>query len=199
MFTSASKIDKVNLGSNNDHKTGFINVDQCEPADIVHDLRIKWPFEDSSLSYIMAHDVFEHVDNVNFPANKGKIWCFNEAYRCLKSGGILDLVVPSVEGYGAFQDPTHVSFWTPNDKWYFCAERDPITNKYKIWDERVRFGCDPKLDYDALGIIAPLQRFGGHYSISAVFGIDSPRDWQHRNYVSGEKAWKIFAKLTALK
>ncbi|HWY34295.1 MAG TPA: hypothetical protein VNX68_06580 [Nitrosopumilaceae archaeon] len=193
------KYDKVNLGSNDDHKPGYINVDQSLPADIVHDLSIKWPFDDNSLSEIIAHDVFEHIDNPCYRGNKGKIWCFNEAYRCLKPGGILDLIVPTVDGYGAFQDPTHVSFWTPNDRFYFCAERDPITHKYKIWEERVRFGCDPKLDYERLSVIPPLQRFGGHYGITGLFGISSPGDWRHSNYIRGEKAWKVFAKLEALK
>lgn len=195
--------DKVNLGSNDDHKPGFLNIDICEPADIVHDLRKRWPFEDSSLSYIMAHDVFEHVDNENFPGNKGKIWCMNEAWRCLKPGGILDLIVPTVEGYGAFQDPTHVNFWTPYDRFYFCAEREPITGLYSIWGERVRFGCDPQLDYDKMGVIKPNKPFGGHYGIHGLFGIDTSRSWQHRNYYtdpdSGKQAWKIFAKLEALK
>jgi len=194
---------KVNLGSNNDHKPGFLNLDQCEPADIIHDLRERWPFDDNSVDYFMAHDVAEHIDSKDFPGNKGKIWFLNEAYRCLRPGGILDLVVPTVKGFGAFQDPTHVSFWTPNDRFYFCAERDPITHLYKIWDERVRFGCDPKLDYDALGVIKPLQQFGGHYGIFAVFGIPTDNDWRHKNYytdpASGEQAWKVFAKLEALK
>ena len=195
--------DKVNLGSNDAHKEGFLNIDQCEPADVVMDLREPWKFDDSSLTYIIAHDVAEHVDNKDFPGNKGKIWFLNEAYRCLKPGGILDLVVPTVAGYGAFQDPTHVNFWTPNDRFYYCAEKDPITHSYKIWEERVRFGCDPELEYDKLGIIPPRQRFGGHYGIRGLFGIPTDKHWVHRNYytdpVSGDKAWKIFAKLEALK
>jgi len=50
----------------------------------------------------------------------------NEAWRVLKPGGILDLAVPCVAladgsvNPGAFADPTHVSFWTLDDRYYFC-------------------------------------------------------------------------------
>lgn len=66
------------------------------------------------MSAIMAWDIFEHLPD--------KIHTMNEAHRVLMPGGILDLRVPTTDGRGAFQDPTHKSFWTPNDRFYFCAE-----------------------------------------------------------------------------
>lgn len=56
---------------------------------------------------------------------KGKMHAMNEAHRVLKPGGILDLAVPCVmltDGRvnpGAFADPTHASYWTPDDIFYF--------------------------------------------------------------------------------
>ncbi len=38
----------------------------------------------------------------------------NEIWRICKPGATLDILVPSTDGRGAFQDPTHVSFWNIN-------------------------------------------------------------------------------------
>jgi hypothetical protein len=43
----------------------------------------------------------------------------NEAFRVLAPGGWLLIEVPSTDGRGAFQDPTHVSFWNENSIWYY--------------------------------------------------------------------------------
>lgn len=55
----------------------------------------------------------------------GKIWAMNEAHRVLKPGGILNFTVPCVTlsngrvNPGAFCDPTHRTFWTLDDCFYF--------------------------------------------------------------------------------
>lgn len=126
---------KLNLGCCDRHLKGFTNVDLCAPADVITDLAFPWPWADSTVDSIAAWDIFEHLPN--------KRQSMNEAWRVLKPGCNLDLVVPTTDGRGAFQDPTHVSFWTPNDLFYFCEE-------YQEW-----------------------QRFKGHYGISAHFKIIS--------------------------
>jgi hypothetical protein len=40
-------------------------------------------------------------------------------WRVLKRGGVADIIVPSTAGPGAFQDPTHVSFWNERSFMYF--------------------------------------------------------------------------------
>lgn len=93
---------------------GWTNVDLCPPADQIVDLSGWWPWKDSSVMELKAWDIFEHLPF--------KLHTMNEAHRVLVSGGRLDLFVPTTDGRGAFQDPTHVSFWTPNDLFYFCEE-----------------------------------------------------------------------------
>lgn len=102
---------KLNLGCSDRHMKGFLNVDVSEPCDMVADLSQSWPWPDSSVSEIFAWDVFEHLPS--------KQLSLNEAFRILIPGGRLDLVVPTTDGRGAFQDPTHCSFWTPNDLFYW--------------------------------------------------------------------------------
>ncbi len=57
---------------------------------------------------------------------------FNECHRVLCHGGLIITQTPSTDGRGAFQDPSHVSFWNENSFWY-------------ITQESLRFGI-PKLD-----------------------------------------------------
>lgn len=102
---------RLNLGCSDAHVPGWTNVDRVPPCDQVADLSVRWPWADSSVDAIKAWDIFEHLPD--------KLWTMNEAHRVLRPGGELDLVVPTTDGRGAFQDPTHKSFWTPNDLFYF--------------------------------------------------------------------------------
>lgn len=110
---------RVNLGCSDDHKSGYVNVDIAPPADVVCDLRERWPFEDSSVDELYAHDVAEHMN---------QIWFMNEAFRVLKPGGKLDLAVPAIAledgrvNPGAFCDPTHISWWSLDTRYYYNVE-----------------------------------------------------------------------------
>lgn len=103
---------RLNLGCSDAHLKGWTNVDRCAPADQLADLSQPWPWPDSSVDAIKGWDIFEHLPS--------KLHTMNEAHRVLKPGGELDLFIPTTDGRGAFQDPTHCSFWTPNDMFYFC-------------------------------------------------------------------------------
>lgn len=46
----------------------------------------------------------------------------NEAFRVLAPGGFLFMEVPSTDGRGAFQDPTHISFFNENSIWYYTDD-----------------------------------------------------------------------------
>ena len=58
-----------------------------------------------------ALDAVEHMKD---PLNTMK-----EIYRCLADFGWAIIEVPTTDGRGAFQDPTHVSFWNSNSFWYY--------------------------------------------------------------------------------
>jgi predicted SAM-dependent methyltransferase len=117
---------KLNLGCSDRPMPGYVNVDRVMPCDQIADLSCRWPWEDSSVSQIFAWDIFEHLPS--------KLHTMNEAHRVLMPGGVLDLLVPTTDGRGAFQDPTHCSFWTPNDLFYFC-------DHYAEWQRfRISYG-----------------------------------------------------------
>lgn len=173
---------RLNLGSSDSKKPGFLSVDRCPPADVLADLSERWPWEDSTVDAIYSKDVFEHLEAEGYRGQRGQIWAMNEAHRVLRPGGMLELIVPTVSGPGAFQDPTHINYWTKNSKFYFCAERSRNPNhpcfspdgRWVPWGEWTRFHVA--------------------YGITALFGIHS---WDHVNYC--EDSWKVFATLEALK
>ncbi len=74
---------------------------------------------DDSVGVVRAHDFLEHITD--------KVEMMNEVYRVLAPGGMLLSETPSTDGRGAFQDPTHVSFWNENSFWYYT---DPQYAKY---------------------------------------------------------------------
>jgi len=118
---------KLNLGCCDRHLDDHINVDRVDPADVVTDLSERWPWEDNSIEEIAAYDIIEHLPN--------KIFTMNEAYRVLAPGGLLKIGVPTTDGPGAFQDPTHISFWHRNSFWYYThgdAHRERFGKSYGV-------------------------------------------------------------------
>lgn len=79
--------------------------------------------EGSSVDHIRAYDGPEHLpDPIKF---------MNQCWYYLKPGGILEIWVPSTDGRGAFQDPTHKSFWNVNSFHYY----DPKSDIYEIYPQ----------------------------------------------------------------
>lgn len=189
----------VNLGCSSDLRQDSLNVDVAsleeminrhadrgnwEPQYLQADLSRPWPWQDSTIDRIFAHDFFEHVDNLDYRGNRGAIFCMNEAHRVLKPGGILDLVVPclDLEGKGIAPgcDPTHVQTWLGDWRYYF----DEAFNHPK--GERGRMGAD-------YGITALFRTVGGR---SQSKGLEK---WQPVKYGSDPNRHKLFLLLECVK
>jgi O-antigen biosynthesis protein len=110
-FADSNQLRKIDLCGGIDPRSGY------EPFDLRlgHDLNDRWPLEDNTVGVIRAMDALEHL--------RSPIHTMNEAHRVLAPGGFLLVEVPSTDGRGAFQDPTHVSFWNPNSFWYYTREQ----------------------------------------------------------------------------
>lgn len=103
---------RLNLGACDRRIDGFVSVDIASPAEIVADLRERWPWEASTVDEVFAFDVFEHLPD--------RVHTMNELHRVLKPWGKATIEVPSaVKGAGFAQDPTHVSQWCMNSFQYF--------------------------------------------------------------------------------
>jgi len=101
---------KIDLCGAFNKPEGYLSIDQ-QGADITADLNNGIPLPDNSCGIVRAQDAIEHLPN--------KLLTMREIYRVLAPGGILLSRTPSTDGRGAFQDPTHVSFWNENSFWYW--------------------------------------------------------------------------------
>jgi glycosyltransferase involved in cell wall biosynthesis len=121
------KLPMYDLGGAHNCPDGYIPID-IDPAVKKHPLGIQcdvlqpeglFPYlKPNSVGCFRAFDFLEHI-----PANRVP-WLMNHLYDLLVPGGFLLTHTPAVCddsgrcGRGAYQDPTHVSFWSSNNFWY---------------------------------------------------------------------------------
>jgi O-antigen biosynthesis protein len=105
---------KVDIGGGLNPYPGYTTVDLRPEADFVSDLNDGIPLEDNSVGVLNASHILEHLHD------KHKI--MSEIHRVLAPGGWAFIEVPSTDGRGAFQDPTHVSYWNENCFLYYTNE-----------------------------------------------------------------------------
>ena len=94
---------KLHLGAGYKRFDGYLNVDfdpLCEP-DYNFDLEGKWPFEDSVVTHVIAHHVFEHL------GDPGYFNFLKELYRVCAPGAIIEVAVPHHRHDCFLNDPTH--------------------------------------------------------------------------------------------
>jgi acetyltransferase-like isoleucine patch superfamily enzyme len=73
----------------------------------------------------------------------------NEIWRVCKDGALVDLFVPSTDGRGAFQDPTHVSFWNVNSFKYFSVENPYYLELCQCYGFRGAFHLESLKQYES--------------------------------------------------
>jgi O-antigen biosynthesis protein len=112
-WATDSNLEKIDLGGRLACPEGYKSVD-LKDADIIANLENRWPFAANSVGVVRAYDVFEHLRN--------PVHTMKELYRVLAPGGYAFIQVPSTDGRGAFQDPTHVSFWNENSFLYYINQ-----------------------------------------------------------------------------
>lgn len=109
---------KLNLGSGVNLQPDCINIDMIDPLHVKEgkylqlDLEVaRLPFPKGSVEEVIAAHVMEHLHN--FPA------LMNELHRVMKPNGSLRIYTPCYPSPEAFQDPTHVRFFTTKTFEYF--------------------------------------------------------------------------------
>ena len=118
---------KLNLGCGKRQRKSYVNIDinpDCNP-DLEWDLFQGIPYDDNEVDKVVAIDFLEHV-----PIGV-TIFMIEEIHRVLKPGGIFEHFTPSTDGRGAFQDPTHQSFWNINS-WYYYKAGNEMNEEYGI-------------------------------------------------------------------
>lgn len=155
---------KLNLGCADRHLAGFLNVDCCQPADLIFDLdNERWPWDDCSVEAIWADDIVEHLAS--------RIAFMNEAWRVLEPFGVLHIVTPNAaKGGGYFQDPDHCTPWTLSTFKYFdlrCFEYQRLAASYGI-RSRFKVTTLAETSYQDPPITAGLALPDPVYKIEAV-------------------------------
>lgn len=83
---------------------------------------LKAHLQENSVGCFRAFDFLEHIPAPKVP------WLMNQLYDLLVPGGWLLTHTPAIcddngrAGRGAYQDPTHVSFWSSNNWWYYTKK-----------------------------------------------------------------------------
>ena len=105
---------KIDIGGGLYPRKVYESVD-IKNGDIEADLNKKWPFKDNEIGVINASHILEHLVD--------KHHSMSEIHRVLAHGGYAFIDVPSTDGRGAFQDPTHVSYWNQNSFLYYTTSQ----------------------------------------------------------------------------
>jgi len=87
---------KLNLGSGDMPRKGYINIDinpeKKEYIDLFFDVTNKLPFEDESVIEIYSHHLVEHIDPEQF------VLMLKDWFRVLIKGGRVEINTPDIEG-----------------------------------------------------------------------------------------------------
>ena len=124
---------RLNLGCGTDIREGFINIDLIDAADLQIDLEKvgekRLPYPDGSVELTLCSHILEHLHNFKD--------LMNELHRVTKKGGMVTIFVPVYPSKQAFQDPTHVRFFT--DETFNYLNEDSF-----YWKEHgVNYGFKP--------------------------------------------------------
>lgn len=135
----------LNLGSGNDYREGYINIDQNNlvKCDKVVDLKTKLPFKSDTVDYILANHIIEHIpDTVKF---------MNECHRVLKTGCIMHIETPVAGTIAYWKDPTHVRGFVEQTFKYFADWNTCPAYGVKSWTiERLERVTDEATDENTI-------------------------------------------------
>jgi ubiquinone/menaquinone biosynthesis C-methylase UbiE len=109
---------RLNLGSGNDIRAGWVNLD-CSAlpgVDIVHNIeQLPLPLPNDSYDYVLCQDILEHVDYIPL---------LRDIRRIMRIGGTLHIRVPHFTSSNAYGDPTHKRFFSSETFGFFVADSD---------------------------------------------------------------------------
>jgi len=116
--TKGLELLKLDLCCSRRKPEGFFGIDigKFPGVDLIHDLNTGIPMDDNSCSEVRAYDAIEHM--------RDGLKIMKEIWRVCVDGALVDILVPSTDGRGAWQDLTHVSFWNQNSFGYFINDFD---------------------------------------------------------------------------
>jgi len=159
---------KIYFGCGNHRMEGFIGVDRLKTraVDVIHDMnRFPYPFRDSTAEEVHLINVLEHLPDT--------IRVMEEIWRICKNEATIKINVPYYNSPGAFQDPTHVRFFTEHTFDYFTEDGALWLSAYNYYSH-ARFEI-LSVELNQRGILKLLpkrvQIFFAHH-FATIHGID---------------------------
>jgi len=119
---------KIYFGCGKHRVEGFIGVDKIQTGqvDVVHDMNVyPYPFAENSVDEVLLIQILEHLPDT--------IRVVEEIWRICKDGAVIRIEVPYYNSPGAFQDPTHKSFFTENTFDYFTQSGTTPLSEYNYY------------------------------------------------------------------
>lgn len=119
---------KLYFGCGKHKVDGFVGVDKLrmETVNVVHDMNLfPYPFSDNSIEEVLLLNILEHLPNT--------IRVMEEIWRICKDCAPLKILVPYYNSPGAYQDPTHVSFFTEHTFDYFTEDGTSELSVYNYY------------------------------------------------------------------
>jgi predicted SAM-dependent methyltransferase len=113
---------KINIGAGTKRHAGYVNCDydlHYQPEHVFDMEKDTWPFEDNSVTNIIAHHVLEHL-------GEGYFHTLKEMYRICRPGAIIDIRVPHWNHANFHHDPTHRRAVTPYGLMLFSKKFNDI-------------------------------------------------------------------------
>jgi len=110
---TAKLVLNYGCGNRKEEKEIGVDVSHNTMADYVLTEGHKLPYSNDYFDFAYSRYVLEHVDNI--------YEVINEVGRTLKSGASYKFVVPHAYSIDAFDDPTHVRYFTLNTAKYFAG------------------------------------------------------------------------------
>lgn len=126
------------------------------------------PLDDNMCELVVSHHFIEHLPFV-VPYREDGVWkrhtpviyLFNEVYRVLMDRGVFKVTVPLVINgpfaqQAGFQDPTHLSFWTPETVRYFSGDYYSFhhvyghTSRFQLTKQETSFGWFMRFELTAI-------------------------------------------------
>lgn len=138
------KIMKLNLGSGYKRYPDVLNVDHdplTQPDFLVDLENLSLPIEDSSVEYIIAHHVLEHIGAGFFDLMK-------EIYRICKRDAILEIKVPHHRSEIFYSDPTHIRPITIDSLKLFSKKYNE--EHIRLYNSSSGFGLKYDVDFEII-------------------------------------------------
>lgn len=110
---------RLDIGCGPNKKPDHIGIDRIAFAGVDHILNAgadRWPFEDGTVESIHTSHFLEHLTATE------RVHFVNEAYRVLRVGGQVTIIVPHWASNRAYGDPTHQ--WPPvSEMWFYYLDK----------------------------------------------------------------------------